>query len=334
MPSKEPEVISAELRAHGLRVTPQRRAILFAFTSPDEHLGADEVLGRARRALPEVSRATVYNTLSELVQVGVLQAFGSHEPVRYERHAGRPHQHFRCLACSILFNVRPRGQEQLDLSEEGFSIERAAIVLEGTCPDCSQLEAALIEASTQPIVQAFPAAQLRERVPLSLFYAYLDSPLGGLFAAATERGLVMLAFEDGDEDQHLGRLARRLGIEPRKSADRFADVSRQIGEYFARRRRSFNFPVDWEVVDDAPRRVLDVVTRVRYGKVVNYRELWLRMQAHGIGPRQTGASVGSNPIALVVPCHRVLRADGRVGGYVGGIDRKRELLSLEGINTR
>lgn len=333
MPSKEPEVIAAKLRAHGLRVTPQRRAILSAFTSPDEHLGADEVLGRARRALPEVSRATVYNTLSELVQARVLQVFGSPEPVRYERH-GERHQHFRCLACRYLFNVRPRGQEQLDVSEEGFSIERATIVLEGTCPECSQLEAALIEASVRPIVQAFPATQLRERRSFNLFYALLDSPLGGLLAAATDRGVVMLAFEDGDAEQHLDRLARRLGIEPRKSDDKFADVSRQVNEYFARRRRSFNFPVDWGVVDDAPRRVLDAVTRVRYGKVVNYRELWLRMRAHGIGPRETGASVGSNPLALVVPCHRVLRADGRVGGYVGGINRKKELLSLEGTVTR
>jgi methylated-DNA-[protein]-cysteine S-methyltransferase len=334
MPSKEAEAIAAELRAHGLRVTPQRRAILSAFTSSGDHLGADDVLGRARRALPEVSRATVYNTLSELVQAGVLQVFGSTEPVRYERDGGRHHQHFRCLACRNLFDVLPRGQEHLDLSEEGFTIERATIVLEGTCPECSQLEAALINASRQSLVEVFPVTQVREHLPSSLFYELLDSPLGRLLAAATERGLVMLAFEDGDAEQHLGRLARRLQVEPRGADDKFADVRRQIDEYFARRRRSFNFPVDWQVVDQGPRRVLDVVGRVRYGKVVNFRELSLQMRPQGVGPRETGAAVGSNPIALVVPCHRVLRADGRVGGYVGGIDRKRELLSLEGVVTK
>lgn len=140
----------------------------------------------------------------------------------------------------------------------------------------------------------------------------------------------MLAFEDGVQDQHLGRLARRLGIEPCKSADRFADVSRQIGEYFARRRRGFSFPVDCEVVDDAPRRVLDVVTpgAIRQGRqlpraVVGDASSWNRPSTD----RRFG---GEQPIALVVPCHRVLRADGRVGGFLGGIDRKTELLSLEG----
>src|SRR3954468_6812536 len=92
-----------ELRDRGLRVTPHRRAILEAL-GPDEHLSADEVHSRAAAAVPGVSRGTVYATLAELTELGLIAAFGSPEPVRYETNTG-PHQHFRCRECGRLFDV-------------------------------------------------------------------------------------------------------------------------------------------------------------------------------------------------------------------------------------
>ena len=94
------------LRAHGLRVTPQRRAILgrLLATAPTEHLSADEIHARAAAVVPEISRGTVYAALAELTELGLLSAHGNPEPVRYETNT-EPHQHFRCRLCLRLFDV-------------------------------------------------------------------------------------------------------------------------------------------------------------------------------------------------------------------------------------
>src|SRR4051794_1406815 len=103
LPAMPRDPVSA-LRAQGLRVTPQRRAILGAFAEhPDEHLSADEVHARAAAAVSELSRGTVYATLAELTELGLLAALGSADPVRYEANT-RPHQHFACRLCRRLFD--------------------------------------------------------------------------------------------------------------------------------------------------------------------------------------------------------------------------------------
>jgi methylated-DNA-[protein]-cysteine S-methyltransferase len=330
MPSIDPAAIAAELKARGLRVTPQRRAILSVLASED-HLNADEVLERARRVLPEVSRATVYNTLGELLGAGLVQILGTAEPVRYERNHGRRHQHFRCLACDSLFNVNPRGEEDLDLPDKGFTIERAKIVLEGSCPQCTEVEAALIKASRSPLPEGIAQAPIRD-APSALFFSSFDSPLGELLGAVTERGLVALTFRNGSGDEVLRRLARRLRVDPKRSDQELSVVRRQVNDYFEARRRTVRVPIDWAITDDKHRRVLDEVRRIPYGKVINYRRLFSRLQS--LDTREIGSAVGSNPIALAVPCHRVMRADGTVGGYVAGAERKRALLQLEGIEAR
>jgi Fur family transcriptional regulator, stress-responsive regulator len=137
-PSSDP---SARLRERGLRVTPQRRVILSSFgEGTHHHLTADEVFERSRRHLPEVARATVYNTLTELSRVGLLRTLEGRGALRYEPDAGDEHHHLRCLSCGRVFDVQVAGVGELELKEPGFSVERAQIVLEGTCDECGPVE--------------------------------------------------------------------------------------------------------------------------------------------------------------------------------------------------
>jgi Fur family ferric uptake transcriptional regulator len=130
------------LRSAGVRVTPQRRVILEAIVEhPGVHPSAEEILRESRRRLPELSRGTVYNTLNELVRIGLLQTVPGAGPLRYDSNLEREHQHFRCRGCGRLFDVRIAGQDELrpELDDE-FRVERTRIVLEGICPDCYRAE--------------------------------------------------------------------------------------------------------------------------------------------------------------------------------------------------
>ncbi len=126
------------LRAAGLRATPQRRTILEVVDGiGDGHPTADDVFREARNRLPELSRATVYNTLSDLARGGLVQVVEGVGALRFDANLDREHQHFRCRACGGLFDVRISGLERLRPHlDEGFDVERARIVLEGTCPRC------------------------------------------------------------------------------------------------------------------------------------------------------------------------------------------------------
>ena len=127
------------MRAAGLRVTPQRRAILGAFDGGAAgHLAAEEVFERARAELPELARATVYNTLGELVRVGLLRSVEGFGAVRYDPNLDESHHHFRCLSCGRLYDVHPRGAEQLELAGGEFVVERIQVLVEGTCPSCAR----------------------------------------------------------------------------------------------------------------------------------------------------------------------------------------------------
>src|ERR1700709_67409 len=127
LPEADP---GALLRARGLRVTPQRRAILGAFTgAPTEPLSAAEVHARASATVPEVSRGTVYAALAELTELGLLAAVGSPEPVRYETNT-RAHQHFRCRLCLRLFDITLDAAATDELRGAGFLVERVAVTAE------------------------------------------------------------------------------------------------------------------------------------------------------------------------------------------------------------
>ena len=134
-----PDEIPTKLRARDLRATPQRRAILAALEADTGHLTAEEVYERARGQLPELARATVYNTLEEFLRVGLVQPLGRPGAVRYETNV-EPHQHFRCLTCERLFDVYPPGDDWHGLASQGFVVERSQTMFEGTCPDCAAPE--------------------------------------------------------------------------------------------------------------------------------------------------------------------------------------------------
>ena len=129
------------IRARGWRMTPQRRAIADALDGDHVHLTAVEIHSRAIAVLPEVSLATVYNTLNELVAVGeVAEVRYADGPVRYDPNVGpHPHHHLMCTQCGTMFDVQPRGVVDIELPSEqrrGFAVERIDVLFRGVCSSC------------------------------------------------------------------------------------------------------------------------------------------------------------------------------------------------------
>jgi methylated-DNA-[protein]-cysteine S-methyltransferase len=160
-------------------------------------------------------------------------------------------------------------------------------------------------------------------------YAAVDSPFGRLLLAATDEGLVRLAFPEEDADGVLEGLARRISPRIVEAPAQLEQMRRELDEYFAARRRRFELRLDWTLVGPFGRRVLDAATAIPYGKVLSYAEVAAEAGSPR-GSRAAGNALGANPIPIVVPCHRVLRGGGGLGGYAGGLERKRFLLELEG----
>lgn len=160
-------------------------------------------------------------------------------------------------------------------------------------------------------------------------YATLDSPVGPLLAAATPRGLVRVTFPTPRVEEVLAELAEQLSPRLLEAPQRLDEVRRELEEYFEGRRRRFELPLDWRLSRGFYRDVLRATARVPYGQTATYGEVAARAgrpRAH----RAAGSALGSNPIPLVVPCHRVVRAGGALGGYGGGVEVKEYLLRLEG----
>jgi len=177
------------------------------------------------------------------------------------------------------------------------------------------------------------AARLSRRIAeeglADVSYAPAESPFGTLLLAATRRGLVRLAFPEESLDGMLEALAQRVSpriVEARAPLD---EVRRELEEYFEGRRRGFEVALDWTLVAPFARRVLRATSRIPYGGVLSYAEVAADAGSPR-GFRAAGNALGANPIPIVVPCHRVLRSGGALGGYGGGLERKRFLLQLEG----
>jgi methylated-DNA-[protein]-cysteine S-methyltransferase len=160
-------------------------------------------------------------------------------------------------------------------------------------------------------------------------YAMVGSPFGDLVVAVTGRGLVRLAYPTEDPDEVVEDLA--AGVSPRilESARATEQVRRELDEYFEGRRERFDTKVDLFLARGFTRDVLRATRRIPFGSVSTYREVATRA-GRPAAVRATGNALGSNPIPIVVPCHRVLRTGGGLGGYTGGLDRKVTLLRLEG----
>lgn len=156
-----------------------------------------------------------------------------------------------------------------------------------------------------------------------------DSPLGTLLLGATGEGLVRIALPVEDADAVMADLARR--VSPRVlRAPRAAvtDARRQLDEYFAGRRRSFDLPLDWRLSSGFRREALRAIAAIPYGATASYREVAARAGSPN-AVRAAGTACATNPLPIVVPCHRVLRTGGGLGGYLGGVEMKSRLLDLE-----
>jgi methylated-DNA-[protein]-cysteine S-methyltransferase len=163
-------------------------------------------------------------------------------------------------------------------------------------------------------------------------YVVEASPLGDLLLAATPRGLVRIAYlggGEGDAEGVVNELAAAISPRVLRAPARLDPARRELDEFFAGRRRGFDLPLDWRLVRAGfMRRVLAQTARIPYGAVSSYGSI----AAAAGSPRAfraAGTALGGNPIPIVVPCHRVLHAGGGLGGYAGGLERKRLLLELE-----
>jgi len=173
------------------------------------------------------------------------------------------------------------------------------------------------------------ARRIAEEGLADVSYTAADSPFGRLLVAATGRGLVRIAFPEEDEDAMLESLSRRISPRILQAREPLDPVLRELDEYFGGRRRRFDLELDWQLVGPFGRRVLRVTSEIPYGGVMSYAEVATDAGSPR-GFRAAGNALGSNPMPIVVPCHRVLHSGGGLGGYGGGLDRKRWLLELEG----
>lgn len=165
---------------------------------------------------------------------------------------------------------------------------------------------------------------------LDVAYGTYDSPLGELTVMVTPRGLVRLSYPGEGIPAQLEEIAERISPRILRAPERTDEVRRQLDGYFAGTRHAFEVPIDWRLARGFAGDVLRATARIPFGAVSTYRDV-----AAGAGSprayRAAGNALGSNPIPIVVPCHRVLHAGGGLGGYTGGLDRKRFLLTLEGV---
>ncbi len=188
----------------------------------------------------------------------------------------------------------------------------------------ADVTAADLERLRDRLARAAEAADL-----LDVGYTTTDSPFGPLLLAATAGGLVRLAFAREDHDAVLARLAERVSPRVLRAPARLDGVRRQLDEYFDRRRRDFDLDLDWSLVTPFQRKVLAATAAIPYGEVASYSDVAAATGSPGAA-RATGNALGANPMPVVVPCHRVVRRGGDLGGYTGGLDRKRTLLTVEG----
>ncbi len=163
---------------------------------------------------------------------------------------------------------------------------------------------------------------------LDIAYHTVDSPVGKLLLAATDAGLVRVAFANENHDHVLQDLADRISPRVLHHPARLDTTARELDEYFAGRRRSFDLPLDWQLSSGFRATVLQHLNDIEYGHTASYATV-ARFVGRPKAFRAVGTACGTNPLPVVVPCHRVVKSDGSMGGYLGGTDAKAVLLELE-----
>lgn len=201
-----------------------------------------------------------------------------------------------------------------------------------TADDFADLERALRAVPTPedpapPLPAVAPAAA--DAGLLDVAYAEMDSPLGRLLLARTDDGLARIAFVDftGEEsvlEDLAGRISPRVLALPRA----LDGPRRELDEYFTGRRRAFDTRLDMRLMTEFTRRILTATSAIPYGEVSTYLGV-ATAAGSPRGSRAAGNALGSNPLPIVIPCHRVLHSGGGLGGYTGGLERKQTLLGIE-----
>jgi methylated-DNA-[protein]-cysteine S-methyltransferase len=165
---------------------------------------------------------------------------------------------------------------------------------------------------------------------LDVAYTTTDSPFGTLLLATTPKGLVRVGLPNQDADELLADLATRVSPRVLEAPAQLDETRRELDLYFEGKLTEFDLPLDWRLSKDFRRRVLRAIARIPYGQTRSYTQM-ATSAGNVRAVRAAGTACGSNPLPLVVPCHRVLRSGGALGGYGGGLPMKEGLLRLEGI---
>lgn len=193
---------------------------------------------------------------------------------------------------------------------------------------------------TEDLTRAFDSpgdlARLHERLAeeawregiLDVSYRTVDSPVGPLLLAATEAGLVRIAYASEGHDTVLRALADRISPRILNAPARLDGPARELGEYFGGQRRSFDLRLDWRLATGFRRAVLSRLPGIGYGQTVSYAAV-AGLAGNPKAVRAAATACATNPLPVVVPCHRVIYSDGRIGRYLGGAEVKRLLLDLE-----
>jgi methylated-DNA-[protein]-cysteine S-methyltransferase len=163
---------------------------------------------------------------------------------------------------------------------------------------------------------------------LDVAYRTLDTPVGQLLLAATDRGLVRVAFANEGHDAVLQMLAEKISPRVLDAPGRLDDVARELEEYFTGRRQDFDVALDWQLAKGFRSTVLHQLPAIEYGHTASYTMI-AQLAGRPKAVRAVGTACALNPLPVVVPCHRVVRSDGTMGRYRGGPDAKRALLDLE-----
>lgn len=191
------------------------------------------------------------------------------------------------------------------------------------------LDAFPVEGSDVDRLRARLAAAAEVEGILDVAYRTVDTPVGPLLLAATEQGLVRVAYPNQGHDAVLQALADRVSPRVLHAPGRLDPVARQLDDYFAGRRQRFDVPLDWRLSTGFRSTVLHhLAIDVDYGHTASYAAL-AALAGNPKAVRAVGTACATNPLPVVVPCHRVVRSDGAIGNYAGGVEAKRTLLELE-----
>jgi methylated-DNA-[protein]-cysteine S-methyltransferase len=163
---------------------------------------------------------------------------------------------------------------------------------------------------------------------LDVAYRTVDSPVGPLLLAATDAGLLRVAYAAENHDGVLQTLAEKVSPRILKAPARLDNVARELEEYFAGQRRAFDLALDWRLSGGFRSIVLHQLPGIGYGETASYSTV-AGLAGSPKAVRAVGTACATNPLPVIVPCHRVVKADGSLGGYLGGIEAKRTLLTLE-----